>query len=375
MKIAFIQLVCPTYKVDLFSLLSKSYCIDFFIGDKGGFNIAPTSSSIDFDFNKLKNLFFSFLGVQFVWQSGIPFFQLKKYDLVVLSPSVPYISNYVVILLCKLFRVKVGFYGMGINYQKINTKSSGFLERFRAFLYEKTDFVIVYTDEIKNALVNNFKLSERKIFVARNTLNVEKFLAKDVQRDIVCDKYDVVKSDVVVSYVGRISEEKKPWILLDVLKVLNLSFSVTLIYVGDGPGMSALQNLVNLMPDSLRKKIKLLGRKEEDETTDILKISSFSVMPGMTGLAVVHSMACGANYITVFSKMHSPEYSYIQNGINAWVVDDTSDAIAQKICEVQLDPSLLHSVSEAAKEYCAKYLSINAQISGFNQAFESLEID
>ena len=118
MKIACIQVVCPTYKVDLFSELSKRFNIDFYIGDRGNSSVAPNAENIKFAKGFLRNHFLRFFGIEFLFQFGFKISMIKKYDLIIIPLSVPFLLNYKILFWSKIFGTKVGMYGMGINYQK-----------------------------------------------------------------------------------------------------------------------------------------------------------------------------------------------------------------------------------------------------------------
>ena len=84
------------------------------------------------------------------------------------------------------------------------------------------------------------------------------------------------------------------------------------IFIGDGSEKTKILNYKDTLSKDISQRIHLLGLSVEN--VDIyLRVSDLSVMPGMTGLAVVHSFALGKPYLTIESKMHSPEMEYLVN--------------------------------------------------------------
>jgi glycosyltransferase involved in cell wall biosynthesis len=369
MKIAFIQVVCPTYKVSLFKKLHSIYNVDFFIGDKNNASVAPNADNIDFPFSKLKNNFIKFVGIDWLFQSSFSKKDIKRYDLIILPLSVPNLLNYKVLFWAKIYGIKVGFYGMGLNYQKKHSNATGFLEKIRRFLFNLSDFTVVYTEEIKEIVLTNSTVESRKIFVAPNTLDIEKIDKQIVDSDNVRKRFSADENTLLLTYVGRLSPQKNPAMLLDVLSILKgKGHKAKLVYVGTGEEKILLKKRAENSNDVI-----FLGATSEKISTEILKASDFSVMPGMTGLAVVHSFICKTVYITVDDNLHSPEFDYLTNNETGFVVKPTAKNIAEKIIYLVNFPKEKQKIEENAFQYAIKELSIDKQVEGFKRAFDFIK--
>lgn len=368
MKIAMIQVVIPTYKVRLFSELTSKVGIDFYVGDKNNSAVGPNADDLSFVKGRLKNHFVKFLGIDWLYQSGFSLKKIRKYDLIIIPISVPFFLNYKILFLAKIFGVKVGMYGMGINYQKRFDNQSRLLEFLRVFLYKSTVFSIVYTESIKKILVEKSKLNAEKIFVAPNTLDVSHLDNQHIIESDFRNELGIKPNQVIITFVGRISPQKSPGMLLNVIKELTvLGYDPHLIYIGSGELSEELKNKVSIMGN-----VSFLGQQTEEVATEILKGSDFSIMPGLTGLAVVHSFICKTVYITVESTLHSPEVEYIENGVNGFIVPNTPIDIAAKVAELIENKSLKQKIEENAYSYVQNNLSLEAQFQGFVNALSSI---
>ena len=119
-------MVCPSYNVPMFQKLQNLPEFDFtlFVGDKPP-PMAPKNGDYSFiNHVQLKNYILSFFGVSFIWQSFLYKFNPRQFDVVILSEGVFFISNYFIILICKIYGLKFGFYSHGFNHQRKNSKLS-----------------------------------------------------------------------------------------------------------------------------------------------------------------------------------------------------------------------------------------------------------
>ena len=370
MKVMVVQIVCPSYKAALFRSLCEENEFVFYIGDKGGSGVADTCGRVGFKYFPLRNIFFTFLGVQFLWQKGFPLLELRNYDVVILPSSVPCLSNYLIATFAFLFRCKVGYYGMGLNYQK-KTDGRNILDRIRSVLFKLSSFSIVYTQEIKRRLIADYAINSEKIYVAPNTLDVDHIAGIPVDVSFTRKSLSIPDGALSACYVGRLSREKQPEILLDVVEELNArGFALHLVFAGSGPEEVSLKNSV--AQRGLNHQVRFIGQVSEDVATAVIKSVDYVLMPGMTGLAVVHAFSCQKTYITVNSDMHSPEFDYIVDGENAWVIACDAVSIADKIVELVENPDLKQAIEECAYSFAINNLSLKAQVDGFVGAVESV---
>ncbi|MBU3948108.1 MAG: glycosyltransferase family 4 protein [Proteobacteria bacterium] len=379
-KIAFFQLVCPGYKRSMFEGLQKLPGVDLtlFVGDKTPPGCPPSESLDTVSHVLIQNIIAILFGFTFVWQRISEKFLVKNYDLVLLPEGVLYLSNYYIMLKCWLNKVPFGLYTHGFNYQRRNTYISKLLERLRSFVHRRCDVLIVYSEEGANHLNKINKVSFDKIFIAHNTLDLnailkrsEKFSEDDL---LQCrETMGVAPSDVLLMYVGRISAEKKPeWVIQAVEYIRGQGLSVHAVFIGDGPSYTALKEYVSTFSIDVRSSIHILGRFPMEDVDLYLKSADISVMPGMTGLAIVHSFALGKPYVTVKSPYHSPEICYLHHRENGLMTDNNLSAFCDAVLFLVKNPLKRKAMGKCAYQYAISELSMKNQLNAFEQAFNCI---
>ena len=376
-KVAFFQLVCPGYKRSLFEGLQQLQGIDLtlFVGDKSPPGFPPSESLESVTHVLIRNVITTIFGLVFVWQDTSDKFKIENYDLVLLPEGVLYLSNYIIMIKCWVHNVPFGLYTHGFNYQRKSTYIAIILERFRSFVHRRCDFLIVYSEEGAKHLSEHNKVPLERIFVAQNTLDINAILkrSKKITPDdlLQCrETMGVSASDVLLMYVGRISSEKKPeWVVQAVKFLRAQGLPVQAAFVGDGPAFKGLKEYVSAFPGDLQSNIHILGRVPVEDVDLYLKSADISVMPGMTGLAIVHSFVLGKPYITVDSPYHSPEICYLQQGINGLMANNNLDAFCDAVSLLVESPVKRKAMGESAYQYAIDELSMDKQIKAFEEVF------
>ena len=366
-------MVCPSYNVPMFQKLQNLPEFDFtlFVGDKPP-PMAPKNGDYSFiNHVQLKNYILSFFGVSFIWQSFLYKFNPRQFDVVILSEGVFFISNYFIILICKIYGLKFGFYSHGFNHQRKNSKLSFLLEALRGFFQRRADFIIVYSNSGFEHVSKKNNVPESKILVAKNTLDVEGIWNREENLSIEdinkCrESLDIEKNDFVISFLGRIELEKNPiWVAESVEYLENKNIKAHVIFIGDGSQRKNIEKYKASLPLKLSSRIHILGMIEVEDVDIFLKSSDISVMPGMTGLAIVHSFALGKPYITIQSEMHSPEIEYLKDTENGLITESEKSSFLKAIFYLANDRELVKKMSTNAYEYAKKELKSDKQIKAF----------
>jgi len=334
LNLAFFQLVCPSYKVPMFERLQElpQIKLELFVGDK-----PPPLAPVSGDFSNikhvaLKNYIYTIFGITIVFQNFFKKIDLKNYDFVILPEGVFFLSNYLIMFFCKIKNIPVGLYSHGYNHQRNKSTLSKLLEFVRGIVHRRCDFIIVYSKKGYSHVNINNKVPSEKIFLALNTLDVEdiqkrsdKFSIDDTNK---CrQSFGIKPEDFLIAFVGRIEKEKNPlWAIELIQHLLDKTYSPHLFFIGDGSELDIIKNFLRGCPNHVQSRIHFLGRLSVKDVDLYLKSSDVSVMPGMTGLAVVHSFALGVPYITTNIETHSPEIEYLQHNINGVIVENNKES-------------------------------------------------
>lgn len=377
-QLAFVQIVVPSYKIAMFEGIRNLRDVELtlFVGDKPTPMHPPNADLRNVLHVGVKNRILSFLDLTWVWQSLMKLLNPSKYDLVILPEGILYLSNYIMMLRCWLKRVPFGLYTHGYNFQRKSSRISFYIEKVRGFIHRRCDVLIVYSEKGAKHLIENNGVLPERIFIAKNTLNTETIIkrlltltSKDIKRCRM--ELGVSSDDVLLAYVGRIDTMKNPgWVVETVMRLRQKGLPVRVVFIGDGKILSSLIEDVDRLSDEMRDAIRFIGQVSVEDVDLYLLSSDITVMPGMTGLAIVHSFAVGRPYITIKSAYHSPEVDYLRYGVNGLMSDANVDAFCNAVESLVINREARKKMGISAFNYAKEELTMANQIKGFEQAIK-----
>ena len=71
--------------------------------------------------------------------------------------------------------------------------------------------------------------------------------------------------------------------------------------------------------------IHYVGPKFDSEKVPYYALSKLFLMPGLIGLGILDTFALETPLVTTQIPLHSPEISYLENGVNGLMVDNASN--------------------------------------------------
>ncbi|MEX0965807.1 MAG: glycosyltransferase family 4 protein [Bacteroidia bacterium] len=245
------------------------------------------------------------------------------------------VSMYFSFILAKLLGIKFIFWGHGFDRTKgFNPNSPG--DKLRLFLMRKADAVILYGNQMQDVLKKH--LPAEKLFVARNTIDTDRFLR--IKEELDERGREQVKAAIGfrhrynLVFIGRLLEEKRPEILLNLLIKLREQGvkDVAVHFIGDGPEKEAIEQLI--IEKKLRGQVFLHGSIHDPvESGKFLYAADLMVMPGYLGLSVNHAF-CFSCPVVSFRQgengpFHSPEAeNIVQNQTGYLAKNDDLDDMA-----------------------------------------------
>lgn len=380
-QMGFVQLGCPSYKRPMFEHLKNlpNVCLTLFIGDKAPLGHAPNGELDGLGAVPIKNKIFRFLGIQFVWQSVNSHLSPRMFDLIVLPEGILYLSNYVLMIRAWAAGVPVAFYSHGYNHQRKNSFRGLVAEKIRKTIHSCAATIITYSQSGADFIIKSNPSMHGRVFVALNTLDVgaineEIKNVSSADIEIMRNGWGFGADDVVLAFAGRISVEKNPRYVVEAVKALRAEgLPVRAIFIGDGPELLMLKQLIEEQSIELDQSIKMLGRVDVSEVGRFLKATDISVMPGMTGLAVVHSFAVGLPYVTIESLLHSPEIEYLRPGENGVITSANLPAFISALRKLVLDVESRKLMGESGRKFALEKLGVEHQMAGFKDAIKFVE--
>ncbi|MFB6235797.1 MAG: glycosyltransferase family 4 protein [Halopenitus sp.] len=163
-----------------------------------------------------------------------------------------------------------------------------------------------------------------------------------------------VERDWDVVYFGRLSEHKRVDHLLEAVYTIteDLDRNLNVCIIGDGPERNDLEKLACDL--EITDQVEFLGFIEADEDVIAnIKGASVFVLPSIReGFpnTILEANACGVPSIVV-DHHENGSTAVVEDGKTGFIVNPTSDAIADKLVEVLSDENLQRSLSENAREY------------------------
>jgi glycosyltransferase involved in cell wall biosynthesis len=333
-KVIIIQRLFAIYRKPIFDLLNKKVSLRLLSGaSKNG--IAVISSPYSYSIKQItyyKNETNRFL---------FSFFPVIKFrpHVIIHEFAIGIASLPLMLFIAKIIQSKFILYSHGYNRKLGFNPKKSLLDKYRLWLMNKANAIILY-GEMDKLLLSNY-VNPEKLFVAQNTIDTYS-LTK--YRDIFelegkssIRKRLKWKEGYHLTFIGRLLKEKHPEVLLE---VLNLSKKFTRIntfihFIGGGSYTNFLKNKAKEL--GVEEYVYFYGEMYDNiETGEILYSSDLMVMPGYLGLSVNHAFCFDCPVISFLQTsngpFHSPEIEYVIDGKTGFLVKEQSvEALTQSI--------------------------------------------
>lgn len=253
----------------------------------------------------------------------------NNYDKVILENNIP-------LAWCiKLSRYKGDYYYHLHNVPRINAKCNEVFQNCNAILC-----VSGYVGEQITSEQNPIgPIPTEKIRVLYNCIDVEQFkpLEDKAKKEVIRSQYGILADEKVVSFVGRLSEEKGIDKVLEAVMSLKRD-DIKVLVVGslihNATVVDEYQKKLYKLAEALENQIIFTGYIPQAEVQKIYQISDVAVLPSMwdepAGLTMVEAMACGTPVITT-NAGGIPEYMHG----NAVILERNSELTKNISCAIE----------------------------------------
>ncbi len=152
---------------------------------------------------------------------------------------------------------------------------NGGYSRYSTMLESVIDETLVCNENSKKVLCNYFKRNEKEIKTVYIGVDEEEFNPEKYNKEEILKKYNIEKNKkYIFSYICRISEQKRPMLLLEIIKKLKEKRNdFKVLVVGDGNLLPKMKTRANNL--GLDENIIFLGNIENTE--EIYKISDLTI--------------------------------------------------------------------------------------------------
>lgn len=277
-------------------------------------------------------------------------------DLVIVTQENKLLQNHLLMLAPRRF--KLAFWGHGANLQSNNP--NGLKERFKRWTTNRVDWWFAYT-QMSADLVRAAGFPEARITVLNNAVDTAELL---IQRQSVTPEETQALRVVlgfgdgpVGIYVGSLYADKRLDFLFDAAVAIRTHVpDFHLLIVGEGPEREMVQNWCAAHPWA-----RWVGAQFGRDKAAHMAVAQIALNPGLVGLGILDSFVCGTPMLTTDCRLHSPEITYLENGVNGLMtvndLQDYVDACVRLLRDPQAMNRLRAGCAVSAREYTVENMA------------------
>lgn len=311
----------------------------------------------DFPNKDIVNHTIPVFGWRMVFQPVIREIMTGGYDAIIMCHELKFVSNLILLPLCKLRGIKIIYWGfgyhanVGLNHNEkampLQAKIAGGMKDRLAKL---ADGFLAYTQKGAERM-QSLGLSPEKTWVVSQTIDVEQQIGfyDEAQKRSDSDiraQYGLKPDSVVLMFVGRLVEAKRVDLLLEAVRKINrlIDQPVQALIVGEGRVLDDLK-AQDAGPDGAVFTGKIT---DQQALAELMKVSAAIVIPGYAGITVTHGFAQGTPVITRDGDAHSPEFDYLEHGVNALITPQDEETFIKAVSAFCGDQELQQQLAEGA---------------------------
>lgn len=317
------------YREAIFLEMDKMIGFDFYFGDY--LDWAPDVK--DFDVRKLEGFKGRVRNVRilfkhFIWQKNTVSLVFKNYEHYVLYGDPAYLSNWVIMILCRLLGKKTYLWTHGFN-KGLSWKGKLFNYPF----YYLSNKVLLYSDFSRKVMIEK-GITEKKMVCIYNSLdyNLQLQIRKNLTKTNVYSEHFQNNYPVLI-YIGRIQKAKKIDLIFEAMVLLKAKgILCNFVVVGGDKEEVKLDEIA--INTGLEDNTWLFGPCYDEKIIgELLYNSDVCISPGDIGLTAIHSLTYGTPVLTHSDfENQGPEFEAIQPGISGdFFMKDNTEDLGKKI--------------------------------------------
>lgn len=255
--------------------------------------------------------------------------------------------------------IPVIYWNHGVNLETPNNPLKRMV--FGVF-HHFADALVLYSENEKKYVSRRYW---HKLFVANNTINLDDIPEIPETKTEIRRQLGVPFQKVAL-FVGRITKSKR---LDDLLEAANyLDEGIGVVIVGDG-----LSDKQKMIVEATGNIFYLGAVYEPVEVNRLFKMADVFSIPGKVGLGVNQAFYWGLPIVTE-NVRHSPEFVYVKDGVNGFVVDKhDARMLASKINLLLSSEDVYQRFSDAARSEILENANIDRMCDGFIDAIGYLQ--
>ena len=358
-KVTIIQRILPHYRVSFFEALHCELAragveLQLIYGQEYPGTV-PSSALLKHPWTiRIENRYLNTPLGQVVWQGCLS--HLEGSDLIVFEQANSLLLNYWLMRSRRRRKCRLAFWGHGRNFQA----SSGYSlrEGLKKWFINQVDWWFAYT-ESSAKMVRESGFSPDRITVVQNAIDsneLESALTDVTSADLNGLRAHLgLTNDHVALYCGGMYAGKQLDFLMEACHTIRKRINdFHVILVGNGPVQGKIEQAAQEYG-----WIHYVGAKFGKDRAMYFKASQALLMPGLVGLAIVDSFVARTPLFTTDLPSHSPEISYLENGINGvmtpFSVSHYADAVVEFLESEDMKKRLQEGCQRSAEVYTLEH--------------------
>lgn len=279
---------------------------------------------------------------------------MRDADLLVVMQENRIVSNYPLLLSCRLGGRRIAYWGHGKNFQ--SEAPDGLRERWKNLLLRQVDWWFTYT-ELSVEVIRGAGYPAGRITSLENAIDTAGFLddlrgCSDADVARARDALGIAPGARIGLFCGSLYPEKKLALMVDAAcRIQQRLPDFHLLVIGDGPSMPELRAAAAQHP-----WIHLLGIRKGRDKALHFRMAQVMFNPGLVGLHIVDAFCAGLVLATTATAPHSPEIAYLRPNENGILAASQDPAVyADAVLEVLSSPERLAAMRAASLRDSQRY--------------------
>ena len=235
-----------------------------------------------------------------------------------------------------------------------------------------TDRLVAVSEQIKNTVIQGYKMNPKKMIVIRNGINLANFNGSVNQEQIrlLKDQVGIRKDSFVIGNIARLSPEKDHATLLKAFRnLVRKDIHAELIIVGDGMLSEALKKLAKEF--GIKEHVKFLG--ERNDVAHLLRIFDVFILSSTEEgipLTILEAMAAGKPVIATQTGGSS---EVVVDGETGYLVPCREpEEIELAVLRFYNDRGLIQKMGEAGLRRIRENFTIEQMMEAYQKVYESV---